>query len=157
MNSDSDSDSDCNEILEIHRNPQARPDAASWVPNTDALPDPVEVAQAPSPGPIYNAYHSPMKQYTRDFDDICNEGEPITARFRAQSLSIRCSRGIVTGEPRSNRDASLISQFSGNQMRSHHVPPRDQQDTVFDLKWFRGVDSKSNSLITKISLFHPGT
>lgn len=152
----SDCVSDLSEIPELLRNPQARPDAASWVPNTDALPDPVEVAQAPSPGPTYNAYHSPMRQYTRGSGELHNEGKGITARSRMQSPSIRYSCKIVTENPHSDRDVSLISQFSGNPMRSHHVRSRDQENTDIDLKLFRGIDSISNSLITKVSLFHPG-
>ena len=144
---------DLDQILE-HRNPQARPDAASWVPNTDIIPDPVEVVQAPSPGPTYNAYYSRIKQYNREPDEVCNEEKAINGRFREQSPSIGGSRRIVRGKPKSYQDTPLNS---GNRMRSYHTLSRDKQNTLIDPEWVRGVDSMSDSLITKVSLFHPCT
>ena len=73
---------------------------------------------------------------------------------REQSSSIGCSRGNVTGKPKSYRDVSLNS---GNWMGFYRIISRDQQNTTIDPKLVRGVDSLSDSLIAKVSLFHPGT
>jgi len=71
-NSDGDGDGNSdgdkvNKILDVHTNPQSRPDAMPWAPSIDTLArsfDPVEIALALAPGLVYDAFYSPVRQYT---------------------------------------------------------------------------------------------
>lgn len=167
-NSESDGD-DLNEILELRTNPQARPDATSWVPNADALtrsPDPVEIALAPSPGPAYNAFHSPMRHYAPGNDEICRKVKVITASFPGQASSIGSPCEIITGKCKSNRHIPLLVQSSGNRISSCHIPFQTQHNTTTNLEWLRGdltsqicrvADFATESLNYQVSTFHPGT
>lgn len=167
-NSESDGD-DLNEILELCTNPQARPDATLWVPSADTLtrsPDPVEIALAPSPGPAYNTFYSPMRHYTQGHDEICRKVKAITASFPGQASSIGSPCEIITGKSKSNRHIPLLVQSSGNRISSRHILFQTQYNTTTNLEWFRGdlksqictvADFITDSLNYQVSTFHPGT
>jgi hypothetical protein len=154
---------DLNEILNPRTNPQVRHDADSWVPSTDALTrslDPVEIALAPSPGPAYNTFYSPMRDLTRENDEICLKVKPITASFPGQTSSIGSLSGVIVGH------IPLLVQSSGSRISSRHIPSQTQYNTTTNLEWFRGdlkfltrrvVDFITDSLNSQVSLFHPRT
>jgi hypothetical protein len=165
-NSESDGD-DLNELLELCTSYQARPDATSWTPSADTFTrsaDPVEIPLAPSPGPAYNAFHSPMRHYN-SHDEICPKVKAITASFPGQASSIGSPCGIITGKSKSKQPIPLI-QSSEHRISSCHVSFQTQHNTTKNLEWFRGeltsdicgvADFITDSLNHQISIFHPGT
>ncbi|KAH7305088.1 hypothetical protein BKA65DRAFT_521097 [Rhexocercosporidium sp. MPI-PUGE-AT-0058] len=164
--SESDVD-DLNEILELRTNLQARPDAALWVPSADTLsrsPDPVQIALAPSPGPAYNAFYSPMRHYIRH-DEIYRGVKAITASFPGQASSTGSPSEIIKRKSKSNRHKPLLVQSSVNRISSRHIPFQTQYNTTTNLEWFRGdptsqicreADFIIDSLNYQVSIFHPG-